>query len=187
MLLNGCLIASRYLCEMRLLAGGRMKNLFLVGMSGLVFASTSAQADDASYCMTGELANKEFQGKSLQGKHFYTESHGARVQREHPKTYLFGQTKYLQPYNGAVCQYSNHVGLVFTLFYPNVEPVYKEQCISDVCSDHFFWREEWAESSPELDKQGYDRILVCVEERSDIQYPSVECGYITGNGDPRDE
>lgn len=187
MFLKGRLIVSRYLCEVLLLAGGYMKNLVFAGISGLAFASTSAKASDASYCMAGELANKEFQNNSLQGKHFYTESHGARVQREHPKTYLFGQTKYLQAYNGAVCQYSNHVGLVFTLFYPNVEPVSKEQCISDACSNYFFWREEWAESGPELDRQGYDRILVCVEERSGIQYPSVACGLIAGNGDSRDE
>ena len=104
---------------------------------------------------------------------------GVRVQREHPKTYMFAQAKFIDSGKRAVaiCQYSNHVGLVATYAYLDIQRVdAPESCDTQDCKSKPHWRSEWVESSPEGPK-GKNRMHVCVVTIDGLDHPSADCAF----------
>lgn len=155
--------------------------MFLVVSSNvaaiLVSVGTAAVSPLPNFCLSPDAAREAFKTKELVGKDYYEESHGARVQREHPNTYMFSQTKYVTHFDAAICNYSNHVGLVFVQVFTRSLRSQENECNDASCRTSAHWREEWTESTPNLDRPGEERLLVCMEERDGVAYPSVGCSF----------
>ena len=88
--------------------------LLLVVMVLLCFQSGQAQEDNYFQCPTGSQAIEWFEDGRLSKLPNYSESAGARVQRQHPDTRMFAQAKFVfwDERSVGICQYSNHVGVV---------------------------------------------------------------------------
>lgn len=147
----------------------------------VVLVPTGAQAK-VFKCKSSEEARVEFQSGDLEALPFYDRSpHGAaRVQEEHPTTYLFSQSKHLiaNGIKGAICQYSNHVGLVSTYYVMHMEPVLGiNECNSDNCEGESHWRSEWMNPLTEDKNKSSEKIFVCVKTLRGIEYPSSECHF----------
>lgn len=128
--------------------------------------------------MTEEIARQQFASNSLSKLPNYAEGPGARVQRQHPDTHLFGQAKYVSANDGrsfGLCQYFNHVGWVAVFGVAVVgtrEPL--QGCESAECRSKPWWRTEYVESDPADEKT----MQVCMVERDGEAFPSLGCGFI---------
>lgn len=155
-----------------------------------VFPSVSGFADEGVfYCPNAEEGRQLYQSGELAKQPNFAESPsgGARVQQQHPNTYLFGQAKYIN-WDGrgvAVCQYSNHVGLVATFVRLQKLAVgLKSNCKHKRCEGESHWRNEHTNSTLQEDKLGQENIFVCVETKNEIEYPSTLCGYSAAKKQP---
>lgn len=143
----------------------------------LVFADV-ALAQEPLGCLTEETARQQFASNSLSHLPNYTEGAGARVQRQHANTHLFGQAKHVAISGGpslGFCQYSNHVGLVVTYGFRiagTLDPL--QGCRSAECRANPWWRTEYVESDP-ADKK---LMQVCMVERDGQAFPSLGCRFI---------
>lgn len=146
--------------------------------------STSAFAENWT-CLSDVDSIEAFESKDMERAPNYTVAPfgGARVQKQHPETYMFAQAKYFKEDDAgaAVCQYSNHVGLVATYLITNVRPVDSlKGCEQASCKAKPHWREEWVESKPE-GPRGEDTMFVCVQTIGGLDRPSSDCeftGYV---------
>ena len=115
----------------------------------------------------------------------YSESHGARVQRQFPNTAFTGaQAKYVDwsSPGGASCQYYSHIGLVATSIVIGAErdpatPI----CNAQPCPEGPYWRAESTESTPDLDRPGKEKMWVCMEDQEGLAVPSTGCGFVSSS------
>ena len=153
----------------------------------VVFISICAMATQFSAnaenwaCPNAEQGRELFLSGEMASWPNYSESHGARVQRQHPKTAFIGaQAKFID-WNGksaAICQYYSHIGLVATSVVAGANRRSEVPlCKTDTCSGDLYWRYEFTESSPELDKKGEEQVMVCMADRNGQAFPSTACGF----------
>ena len=137
---------------------------------GILFVAQSAFATDY-FCPDGEIARQAFQSEDAKNWPNYSDGLASRVQRQHPQTALMAQAKFIDWDERSVglCQYYNHVGLVFTFAFSDASK--KET------GDESFWRREWTESFPEQDKPGQEMMEVCMERSGNLETMSVRCGF----------
>ena len=156
--------------------------LMFAAMCTSVLSTQAAAADGTFVCPADEVARTLFQSGKLSSYPNYSEPPfgGARVQKQFPKTYLFGQAKYISKNSksAAICQYSNHVGLVaqFVVLNRQAGDLDKD-CNTNQCEGVAHWRKEYEFSSPQEEKPGRKYIDVCVITKKGIDYPSTECEY----------
>jgi hypothetical protein len=137
-----------------------------------------AHAQQSLGCLSEEAAREQFKSGELAKLPNYTAGPGARVQQQHPDTYMFGQAKHLgegtaMPF--VFCQYSNHVGLVAMFGVPvesTLQPL--KGCDFGACRTEPWWRTEYVESDPADSKL----MQVCVIDRDGQSYPSVGCRFV---------
>ena len=139
----------------------------------------SVAADEGVFeCMEAPVFKALYAAGGAQGLPAFNEPQigGTRVQKQHPFTYLFGQSKYIEGEKGnvAICQYSNHVGMVaqYGLLVKQREELSAESCASPDCNETF-WRDEWMDSDPRSENV----IAVCMERRGGESHPSTACSF----------
>lgn len=137
----------------------------------VAFAGVSSQAEETWFCPDGDMVRAGFDSGELQKMPDYYESHGARVQRQHPQTQLIGQSKFIEVDGRivAACQYYNHIGLTagFMVF---------DTPKGDVLEGSY-WRQEYIESNPSQDVPGAEMMDVCFADINGVAVPSVACGF----------
>jgi len=111
----------------------------------------------------------------------YTESSGARVQRQYPNTRLAGQAKHIKLSDGStlgICEYSNHVGVVafFALGSAQAD-AYDEACDNGTCNDGDYWRSEFRPSNEANDSADQKMIKACYRDIDGMAFPSSRCGF----------
>lgn len=144
-----------------------------------------SEATDASAevitCLKGSEMRKVFASGDTARLPSYTESSGARVQRQHPNTRLIGQAKHIQQADGktlGVCEYSNHVGFVaFFSFGGTQADAYDEACDNSTCKDGDYWRSEFRLSGEANDDANEDMIKACYRDIDGMAFPSSLCGF----------
>lgn len=148
-------------------------------MAGLWLAfAPAADAQDAMFCPGEDAVRVAFASGDVGAYPNYAEGGGARVQKQHPDTYIFGQAKTVAQNEGAtvgICQYSNHVGVVamFAMIVKGtVDPL--EGCPEHACRAKPWWRTEYVESDP----ADWTLMQVCVVDRNGLAMPSVGCGFL---------
>lgn len=127
---------------------------------------TNAQEQDWRYCWSDEKALELFNSREWANHPNYS---------EHPNTHLFGQIKIVDSI--ILCQYSNHVGLVFTVYAQDAITKKEDKCDAKECRSEPHWRSEWIEGKPQQDDPKRTHLDVCVIELNEIAYPSVGCAY----------
>lgn len=151
--------------------------LFLLG-TNLVYAQ-----ERQYHCVDGEEARELFLSNELAKAPNYSESAGARVQRQHPTTTMFGHAKYIDHQDDSptamVCNYSNHVGSVAIYIGVGARTATPlDACDAGDCGAEPYWRQEYIESYPEQDQLGREQLYVCMFDRDGVAYPNVGCGFI---------
>ena len=159
---------------------------FILVLSAVLSAHAPATAQQLWNCPDPETARLSFESGEIQDWPNYSESHGARVQRQHPDTAFIGaQAKYLEANGrtGAICQYYNHIGLVSTMIALDVKKNPSTTSCESECTAGAYWRSEFRESSPDLEEPGKEQMEVCMENRGGLSYPSVACGFLVPDDD----
>ena len=150
---------------------------------GLIALSSVAPAQEGLFaCPSSAQASVQFSNGQMAGFPSYAEGDGARVQRQHPDTYLYAQAKFLNP-NGngvgvGVCQYSNHVGWVAVFAATKVaRSISQDNCRAGRCEGIARWRREHTNAETRFDKPGQESIMVCVQTKNGIAHPSAGCRF----------
>ena len=111
----------------------------------------------------------------------YTESAGARVQRQFPNTHLYLHAKYIERGDKSIgiCQYSNHVGVVSNYVLNGVwADAADGECGGNHCVNGGYWRQEWIETLEAEDVEGEEYIYTCMYDTEDGRaFPSGRCGF----------
>ena len=161
------------------------RSLLAAAMLVLSGPPLSATAQDAQSeyisCLTASEMSGLFQSGETSRLPNYSESAGARVQRQYPTTLLIAQAKFIDWDNkpAAICQYSNHVGIVANfLFAGPTADASDGACDDGSCAPDTYWRAEWAETSEKDDRPGKEKIYVCVKDVDGAAYPSAGCNFI---------
>lgn len=143
---------------------------FFIGLG----QSISASAGELWNCPDGEFARKAYISGEIKDWPYYTDGHGARVQRQFPDTALIAQAKFIMANGkpGAICQYYSHIGLTGTFY---VIGATKSEVKSPA-----YWRKEFRNSTPEEDKVGEELMDVCMVQVDEVAKPSVACPFIIG-------
>jgi len=146
----------------------------------LAFGPVTAFAEEWK-CLNDKDGLAAFNSGDMKRAPGYTEpkSGGTRVQREHPKTFMFGQSRFLKGKlsSNAVCQYTNHVGAVAYYIIQNVETVdVLEACETETCKSKPHWRSEWVVSNPDDASKGYE-LYVCIESGEGYDWASTACKF----------
>ena len=155
---------------MTLLRYGLIAGLLLVPVG-----AAAAQESNTVDCFPGEFIRKVMINDQTDKLPNYTEPEegGTRVQKQHPKTRLSGQAKFLDR-NGqkiAFCHYSNHVGLVASYaFIADSATDLVNSCTPETCDGQSYWREEYERSDA-----SDNMIHVCVGAYKGLEVPSVKC------------
>lgn len=154
--------------------------LWLVAIAALSI-SPLAEAQDNWTCLNSADAVEAFNSGDMKRASNYSEAEygGVRVQREHPETFMFAQAKFIKgdERSAAICQYSNHVGLVATYLILDVGTVIGlEVCKTSKCRKKPHWRSEWTESKDE-GPNGQDRMHVCMVLVDGLERPSSKCEF----------
>ena len=153
----------------------------IVIAAGLAIFSSGAFAQDGLFaCPDGEQARVMFKDGRMATYPSYAEGDGARVQKQHPETYLFAQAKFRNAgFAGVgICQYSNHVGWVAMFAADTVaRSVQHDGCQAGTCNDIPRWRSEHTNASPQHDRPGQETIFVCVKDKNGIAHPSAACRF----------
>jgi len=148
-------------------------------------AQTSGATDappKVTTCFKGSEMRKVFASGETARLPRYTESSGARVQRQHPNTRLTGQAKHLKLSDGStlgICEYSNHVGYVafFALGSAQAD-AYDEACDNGTCNDGDYWRSEFRPSNAANDSAASQEIIkACYRDVDGMAFPSSQCGF----------
>jgi hypothetical protein len=160
---------------------GRKRNILIVMLS-LTTLPLCANAEDWS-CPTAEEGRGLFLKGIMAEWPNYAEADGARVQRQHPQTaFIAAQAKHID-WNGrdaAICQYYNHIGLVASSVVIGAKRHPETSiCKTETCVSKAYWRNEFTYSSPDLDKAGQEQMLVCMENRDGLSFPSAACRFQT--------
>ena len=159
-------------------------SLLFAAMVLFCFQSGQAQEDNYFQCPTGSQAIEWFADGRLSELPNYSESAGARVQRQHPDTRMFAQAKFIfwDERSVGICQYSNHVGVVAQIALADaVTDAHDDKCDNGSCLNGSYWRSEWAESLPEQDKLGREQLHVCMQDIEGVNYPSIGCRFLPGS------
>jgi len=154
--------------------GRRMKYFKLIMFGSLVSLGLgiSASAGELWNCPDGEYARKAYISGEVKNWPYYTDGHGARVQRQFPDTALVAQAKFitLEKSSGAICQYYSHIGLTGTFY---VVGATKAEVKLPA-----YWRKEFRNSTPEEDKPGEELMDVCMVRVGKLAKPSIACPFI---------
>ena len=114
----------------------------------------------------------------------YSESAGARVQRQFPKTHVYLHAKYIERGDRSIgiCQYSNHVGIVANYVLNGAwADAADGDCSGEYCARGGYWRQEWRETSEADDVEGQEYIYTCMRDNQDGRvFPSGQCGFSPG-------
>ena len=155
--------------------------------SSVAIAQTSAEPaaptapSKFTKCLTGGEMNSLFQSGRAEQLPNYTESAGARVQRQYPKTRLYGQAKHSQVQGGGafgICEYSNHIGIVAVFYLYNAQAdAYDRACDDGSCHDGDYWRSDWRKADEAEDKPGQEMIKACYRDINDAAFSSAGCGF----------
>ncbi|NNC37296.1 MAG: hypothetical protein EX271_10220 [Acidimicrobiales bacterium] len=152
-----------------------MKTTFisLIAVLALFTLTMPAQAKDTVWnCPDGEYARKAIISGEVEDWPYFSPGPGMRVQKQHPKTALTGQAKYIEGNgtSGAICQYYSHIGFVITMYAIGAK--------KHKINDESYWREEYKESSPEQDEPDNPMMEVCMVNKDDLAYMSVGCPFL---------
>jgi len=157
-----------------------MKRLALFAATLCVTQLSVAQDNRPVACLTSAEMSRLFQAGDTSRLPNYSESTGARVQRQHPNTFLVAQSKYINWNNkpAAICQYSNHVGIVSNFLLGGVTADATDgACDDGSCTNGSYWRSEWTETFEKDDKPGREQIYVCVKDIEGAAIPSGDCRF----------
>ncbi|WP_427450109.1 hypothetical protein [Litorimonas sp. WD9-15] len=155
-----------------------MRKILFVMLITFLGSGVASAEDDSFECMQATIFKAYYAAGGAQALPAFSEPSegGTRVQSQHPFTHLFGQTKYLEGQNGnfAICQYSNHVGLVAQYGQRVTQrlDLKSDDCSSTDCAKTF-WRDEWMDSDPNSE----NLIAVCMETRKGENHPSTACAF----------
>ncbi len=154
-----------------------MKLLHLGLVAGLLLIPVKAAAQESNTveCLSGEFIRKAIILEEAQTLPNYSEPEigGTRVQRQHSKTFLWGHAKFIDRdgNKAAICQYSNHVGLVAQFaFTADSANDLVNSCTPESCDGKSYWREEYDREAP-----SQTMIYVCVRADKGIEFPSIKC------------
>jgi hypothetical protein len=161
--------------------------LFVIALFFIKPAFAEHNEDQQFICDSPQIAKEKFNNGSLEEEPNYLADTAARVQKEHPNTHIFGQVKFIisdkQNTNFAICQYSNHVGLVFQVYYRDAKINNQPYCTTGKCLSSSHWRSEWIEGNSKLDRPQQTHLDVCIIERDSVAYPSIECSFTIEHND----
>ena len=132
----------------------------------------SAQAREVVWsCPDGEFAKQAINSGEVQQWPYFSAGPGMRVQKQHPNTAVTGQAKYLESNGktGAVCQYYNTAGFVFTIIAIGAK---KYQL-----TEGAYWRKEYTEPLPENDDPNNLMTDVCMIDKSGSAHMSIGCTF----------
>ena len=151
------------------------KYITALSVSGLIIGfmgPTTSAKDETWNCPNETYTRNAMRTGEVEKWPHYTSGPAMRVQKQHPNTAITAQAKYVDKNGsgGAICQYYNHIGLIFTILVLDVR--------KDSLETAGYWREEYTESYPEQDDPNDLMIDVCVEDRKGIAYPSVQCAFL---------
>ena len=157
-------------------------------IAGLACLSPSSHAQETPRvisCLNADKLKDLFRNDGTIGLPHYREDVGARVQRQHPDTFMYLHTKYVAPEGRhlGICQYSNNVGIVAIYFVVNVQADATDGTSgADFCVGGAHWRKEWAESFEKDDKPGLEYTYTCMKDGESGQaLPSGACGFSIPN------
>lgn len=154
----------------------KLRHLGLVAGLILVPAgAATAQESNTVDCFSGEFIRQVIMEGKIDKLPNYSEPKigGARVQKQHPKTRLSGQAKFLDRDGKkiALCHYSNHVGLVAQYaFVADSATDLVNNCTPETCDGQSYWRAEYERDAP-----SEAMINVCVGAYKGLEVPSVKC------------
>ena len=154
----------------------------LILSSAIAILGSQATASETWSCPDANTARSLFASGELQAIRNYSETDGARVQRQYPDTAFVAAHAKLIDWQGArptaVCQYFNHVGLVSTFVVLDTRRAdAADLCETIPCPESVYWRREYTASHAAEDMPGKEQILVCMEQRGDVEWPSTKCAF----------
>ncbi|MEO9968379.1 MAG: hypothetical protein ABJG15_00900 [Hyphomonadaceae bacterium] len=164
-----------------------MKKLILIAAaicaSNLAMGQTPPvdAAPEPIKCLKGSEMAPLFQSGEAHKLPNYSESSGARVQRQYPDTALRGQAKHILQADGSslgICEYSNHVGAVAVFLLGGAQAdAYDEACDDGTCNDDDYWRSDWREHDAANDQPGQEMIKACYRDINGRAFQSAGCGF----------
>ncbi|WP_017931726.1 hypothetical protein [Robiginitomaculum antarcticum] len=137
-----------------------------------LFVLTHAASAETYNCPDGDLARTDFESGAAQEWPIYQEGAAARVQRQFPITAVTAHSKYFpysEEYGVAICQYYNHVGVIFQFGL-------RVKAQSDL-SKNYTWRKEYKESNVKNDVVGEEFVQACMKISNNLEYPSIGCSF----------
>ena len=156
----------------------------LLLVTQLSVMSALAHGNHEYRCIDEEEARQLFLSGELAKANNYSESAGARVQRQHPETHMFAHAKYIDHGDGTdtamICSYSNHVGLVAMYMAVNAKTLtpIESDCETKRCRRNPYWRKEYIKSYPHQDAAGKEQVYVCMVDKGGVSYPSRKCMFV---------
>lgn len=158
-----------------------MKIIYILAAALCVGQAAMAQDDNHIACLNNNDMSTLFQNGEASRLPNYSESAGARVQRQYPNTALISHAKYIN-WEGmtlGVCQYSNHIGIVANFIVGGgiTADVSDEACDDGSCVRDAYWRSEWTESTPETDRPGKEQLYACMQNVEGAAIPSINCRF----------
>ncbi len=159
-----------------------LQKVFIVAVFASLCVPVSI-AEEAWSCPDAEAGQEDFYDGTMQKWPNYSEAAGSRVQHQHTNSaFVAAQAKYIDwgDRTAGLCQYYNHIGLVTSSMVMDAKRVDTvATCTELPCPSGPYWRYEFVESTPEQDKPGQEQMLVCMEDREGLAYPSAGCGFIS--------
>jgi len=160
--------------------GLMFQKIFISALFASLYSGVSI-AEETWSCPDAEAGQSLFNSGEMKSLPNYAESAGARVQRQYPDTAFTGaQAKFIDwdERTLAICLYYSHIGVVASSAVLNSQRDDAVAiCDKAPCPTGPYWRYEFTESDSKQDKPGREQMLVCMEDRDGLAYPSAGCGF----------
>ena len=158
-----------------------LRTLTILSVALLAFGPLAAFAEDW-VCLNDTDGLTAFNSGDMKRAPLFHElkDGGARVQREHPQTYMMGQSRFIASGKlgtTASCEYSNHVGIVAFYQIKNVGTVKAlDECENSSCGSEPHWRRDRVNTDSDNPEEHFT-IHVCIVSINGYDFPSTACKF----------